>query len=301
MTTITSLTTPGDSSVKFKATHAEPLPTADLEAAVEALDNTGFVKKFAKVDRGIADPAISGQKIGLISFIPAVGAKPNELGVYGFAKLRGNYGNEDESSAAAEKIIREHDSAHTIFHTFVGKPFPMTVSENFADETSEIDIRREEVKAIASAIKNKKKDDSQIAAEMQEREAELHADVCEDKPAAEIEIEDYTTLNVKNAQISWTYIETLKKMKDMRIIIEKARIDIKKANAANPDLSAQFFARFKAAREKAGFKNSDDEYKKGFIRYMLEDVSLPGIDSEDMWADVEQNLVASTPMVSEGM
>ena len=104
-----------------------PLSSSEFKNAISELKSTDFIKKFPRVERQYADPAISLQNIGLISFVPAKGAKPNENGVFGYAKMRGNYPNELEANERSEFIIRNVDSYNTIFSTYVGRPFPITV------------------------------------------------------------------------------------------------------------------------------------------------------------------------------
>jgi hypothetical protein len=126
-----SLTAPADRDREKKwrpEQGAPPLTEDEVEAAISTLDNTSFTVKFSRVDRTYADPPISLQTIGLLSFTPAKGATPNDNGVFGFAKLRGNYASELEAKQRAEAIIRNVDSYHQIYHTYVGRPFPVTAS-----------------------------------------------------------------------------------------------------------------------------------------------------------------------------
>lgn len=276
--TLTSLTTPEDSNARFKPTTAPSLTDEQLSVATEQLINTAFVKKFPMVDRNYADPPLNLQQIGLFSFIPAKGAKPNDRGIYGFAKLRGNFATEIEANQRAEVLIKDHDSTHTIFHTYVGRPFPITVSENYASETSEVDIRKDTVEAVSNTMKIKKDDDKRKAQEMKEREAELLADTSPDKEKELIEQDDYITLKVKKAQLTWTYIEHIKKLKEVKEIIVRTRQQLVEIDAANPSLNEKYYEKYKDARVKAGLKVDDKALSEGFTKYLVEDVKLPGID-----------------------
>ena len=276
--TLTSLTTPEDSNDRFKPTTAPSLTDDQLSVATEQLINTAFVSKFPMVDRNYADPTLNLQQIGLFSFIPAKGAKPNDRGIYGFAKLRGNFATEIEANQRAEVLIKEHDSTHTIFHTYVGRPFPITLSEKYASETSEVDIRKDTVEAVSNTMKIKKDDDKRKAQEMKEREAELLADTSPDKEKALIEQDDYITLKVKKAQLTWTYIEHIKKLKEVKEIIVRTRQQLVEIDAANPSLNEKYYEKYKDARVKAGLKVDDKALSDGFTKYLVEDVMLPGID-----------------------
>jgi hypothetical protein len=275
----TSLTTPGDSSENWKPERAPALTSEEAVCAVDELSKNAFVKKFPKVDRNYADPPIALQQVGLFSFIPAKGATPNEKGIYGFAKLRGNYATEMEAEQRAEQLIRECDSVHTIFHTYVGRPFPVTLNENYAAETSEVDIRRDTIEAVSNTIKEKKADEKRRAQELQEREQELLEDTAKDKPAELIEQDDYITMKVKKAQLTWTYLEHVNKLKEIKDIIVRTRAQLVEADAKNPALIATFYDKYKLARSKAGLKCDEQELSSGFTKYLVEDVELPGIDT----------------------
>ena len=230
----------------------------------------------------MTDPAIELQKIGLFSFLPAKGATPNEKGIYGFAKMRGNYSTENEAEIAAEKIIRDTDSVNVIYHAYVGRPFPLTTSENYARNTSNIDIKKDTVEAVSNAIKNKKSDDKKKADEIKSREEELLADTSPLKDKDLIDEDNYVTLKVKKAQLSWTYLEHVNKLTEIKGLILKTRDDLLFAYTNNPELETKFFDKYKSAREKAGLSTDDFNTSKSFTRYLVEDVSLPGIDIHDV-------------------
>ena len=78
------------------------LSEEEVNEAMTELNNTKFIEKFPKLDRTYQDPQVPMQNIGLISFVPAKGATPNQNGVYGFAKMRGNYCTNAEADQRAE-------------------------------------------------------------------------------------------------------------------------------------------------------------------------------------------------------
>jgi hypothetical protein len=277
----------------------------ETAAAVAENSATEFIKKFPKVDRNFSDPPINLQQIGLISFIPAKGATPNDKGIYGFAKLRGNYANEDEANIRAEELIRDHDSANIIYHTYVGRPFPLTNSKKYAAETSEVDIRKDTTEAVSSKIKEQKKEDQKIAEEMKDRQQELMDDVSGNRPQDDIDLDEYITLNVKKAQLSWTYLEHVTKLREVRGLILKARQDIVDADEVNPSFRDSFFEKYNSARGKSGLETdvNEDQKQNGFLRYLVEDVTLPGIDEIDELVDglveldtVDQKRVTIVPI-----
>ncbi|NBT86524.1 MAG: hypothetical protein EBT45_08565, partial [Alphaproteobacteria bacterium] len=101
-------------------------------------------------------PVLDMQKIGLVSFVPAKGAKPNDRGIYGFAKLRGNFANEAEANERAEFLIKTHDSYHQIYHTYVGRPFPITSSSDYSKEINRVELNKQMTEAIGQDVKEKR-------------------------------------------------------------------------------------------------------------------------------------------------
>jgi hypothetical protein len=113
-----SLTAPSDRdpAKTYKPNQGHPpLSEDEVKNAMSELNNNSFVKKFLRVERRYADPVEPMQRIGLISFVPAKGATPNDKGIYGFAKIRGNYPTDQEASERAEFLIRNADSYHQIY------------------------------------------------------------------------------------------------------------------------------------------------------------------------------------------
>lgn len=273
-----SLTSPEDRDLENKwKPDLSSLPLTNQEAvdAVKDLNITSFTDKFPKIDRTYADPAIAMQNFGLISFIPAKGATPNENGVFGFAKLRGNFSSDIEANQRAEYLIRNVDSYHQIYHTYVGRPFPITVSSSYSAETAEVDIRKETTKTISSSIKNKKEEEQQQIREIKDREEKL---LEESKRESSDPYEDYITLRVKKAQLSFTYLEHIRKMEEIRDIIIKTRKEVIDLDNEYPEFKNTYYEKYMAARQEAGIKESKDDSQGNFIKFLVEEAVLPGID-----------------------
>lgn len=269
-----SLTAPEDRDLVNKWRPDQSFPPLNNQQASKALQEhniTSFIEKFPAVDRTFQDPPVPMQNIGLISFIPAKGAKPNENGVFGFAKLRGNYASELESNQRAEYIIRNVDSYNKIFHTYVGRPFPITVSSQYSSVTEEIDIRKEATSTISNSIKDKKDIEQQQINEIKEREKKL---IEESKNDEVNPYDEYITLKVKLAQISWTYLEHQKKMTELKDIIFKTRLSLTELDDAHPDYKNTYFDKYMEARTNAGIKESSEEAQDNFIKYLVQDADL---------------------------
>jgi hypothetical protein len=274
-----TLTAPEDRDItrRFQLDHAPSLSNQETQNAMESLNITSYVQRFSQVERRYADPPIMNQTIGLFSFIPAKGATPNEKGVYGFAKLRGNYANEDEANAHAEDLIRNVDSYHQIYHTFVGRPFPLTVSSDYSAKISSVDLKKEMTQSIGEDIKKKREQEQKTIEEIQEREKELLADVAK----REEDVADrYTSLKTKKAQLTWTYVETEKKLQQMLTNLARTRKELEDLDQQDPQLKNIYYEKYMDARRKAGFTDVKANNDQSFMKYLVEDLTIPAVDEE---------------------
>ena len=284
------------------------LTETEVSEAMKALNNNSFTDKFPRVDRTYADPPIPMQNIGLLSFTPAKGATPNENGVFGFAKVRGNYATPMEADQRAEFIIRNVDSYHQIYHLYVGRPFPITSSSEYSAETSEVDIRREATKTVSSHIKQQKDEEQKEVRDMKEREEKMLA---ESKKAREDDgngaavggdpYEKYITLSVKKAQLSWTFLEHLKKLKEVRDIIIKTRKEIAELDNEHPDFRDKYFDKYMKAREDAGLDTNVREEQDNFIMYMVEEAVIPTIDTDEVIPEIPDVKVGSSTTYNKSL
>jgi Family of unknown function (DUF5832) len=269
-----SLTTPEDRDKvnRWKPEQTvPPLTDAETAEALSSLNNTSFTEKFPRVDRTYADPAIPLQTIGLLSFIPSKGATPNENGVYGFMKLRGNFSTQIEADQRAEYLIRNFDSYHSIFHAYVGRPFPITVNSKFAAETNEIDIRKEMTKSVSENIKDKKDEEYRTIQEIKQKEEALLADT---KREDVDPYDEYITQRVKLAQLSFTYLEHQKKMAEVRDIIIKTREKVSDMDTEFPEFKNTYFEKYMEARRQAGLSENKETTEANFIKFLVEDAPL---------------------------
>lgn len=264
-----SLTAPADRvrDAKWKPQGGEkPLSNKETEAAVTELSDHSYAENFRRVERRYADPVDPLQRFGLFSFIPAKGSTPNKNGVYGFAKMRGSFSTNIEADEKAEDILRNVDSYHRIYHTYVGRPFPCCTTSDFSSETREIDIRKDMKDSVSASIRKQKKSDQREIAEVNEREKMLKETVVRDEDDQD-PLEWYTTLNVKRAQVSWTYLETLKKLQEMKTTILDTRKQIDEIDEKSPEYREKYFERYCKARDECGLDNSPDQ--NTFLKFMV--------------------------------
>jgi len=275
-----TLTAPSDRdrSVPFRLDQdAPPLNDQEIKEAMKELNVTAFVERFRSLERKYTDPLMEMQQIGLVSFVPAKGAKPNDQGVYGFAKLRGNFATPENANERASLLIRTVDSYHQIYHTFVGRPFPLTTSSDYSKEVSRVDLQKETSDAIKEDVKLKRQKEQQEIEEIKNKEKELLADVAKTQEDMD---DHYTTLRVKKAQLVWTYSETDKKMRQMCGLIAKARKEIEELDASNPELKTVYFNKYMDARRKAGLSTDQQSADESFMKYLVEDLHIPAVEAE---------------------
>jgi hypothetical protein len=264
-----SLTSPADKNETDPKSYnlAASLTEEEVKHAMSELSVKDFVNKFPRFEKFYADPKYENQVHCLVSFFPAKGAKPDEDGVYGMLKVRGTFATQDEADLKAESLIRNVDSFHSIYHTYVGRPFPLAATKKYICETKDIDIKKKVVETTSEEVRKKREEEKQAMEEIKEREAELLKDVGK----SEIDPQDrYIELMVKKSQLTWTYNETMKKMNEMRTNIIKSRSELAELRAQNEDYHTQFFDRYMEARKKSGLPDDDNS----FIKYMCEDLDL---------------------------
>lgn len=270
----TSLTAPWDTNkhVETSLKQGIILNETEVEHALDELVVSDLLKKFPRVEKFYADPLYNNQLLCLHSFVPSKGATPDEKGCYGFMKCRGTFMNEKEANDRAEFIIRNVDSFHSIYHSYCGRPFPVTLSQQYVKECSEVDIKKDIVDSFSTDIKKKKLDEEKIMKEISEKEKILLNDVKEDTPKDPLD--SYIELRVKKAQLYWTYKENQKKLEHVKDIVLKTSEQISELDKSNPEFKASYFERYKSAREQAGLVNDDKTYNESFVRFMADDTEL---------------------------
>lgn len=231
-----------------------------------------------QVDRYYTDPAQIGQKTALVSFVPSAGAKPDKDNIYGMMKVRGVYESDLDANNRAEFLIKNVDSYHEIFHCHVGRPFPITDNDRYAHYVQKIDVKNKTTEVISEDIMNKRREEKQEVQEMKEREEQLLSDSKRaEQGLPQDEYDEYITLNVKRAQLLWTYKETLKKFESMRQGYETAVSRIKELDDSNPNYKHDYMEKYMKARRDSGIPDDQDS----FVKFM-------GLDINTTWENVEK-------------
>ena len=267
-----SLLSPQDKPAAQNEAIAPPPPQVDISPKqLEELHKELNVDiRQYQVDRYYTDPAQIGQKIALVSFVPSSGAKPDKDNIYGMMKVRGVFENESDANIRADFLIRNVDSYHEIFHCHVGRPFPITTNNKYAHYVQKIDIKKKTTEIISEDIINKRQDEKQTVSEIKEREEKM---LEESKRAEEglpmDEYDEYITLNVKRAQLLWTYKETMKKFETMKESYEQSVKRIQELDEKCPNYQHDYMEKYMDARRDSGLPDDKDS----FVKYMALDVS----------------------------
>lgn len=255
---------------------APDLSQEQQRAALSVLYDTTFVTRFPRVERRFADAPVPLQNFALFSFTPAKGATPNEKGIYGMAKIRGNYATDIEAQTAASDLIKS-DSYNKVYATHVGRPFPITLSSDFSAAVDEVDLDKEVKKIYADHVRKEREKEQKDIEDIKEREKNLLEDV---QKTEEDPLERYTVLKTKKAQLTWTYLETEKKMEQMRTLVARARKELEEIDEKHPDAKDKFYDKYVEARRQANLPTDRDVLQNSFMRFMVEDVAIPAIDEE---------------------
>jgi hypothetical protein len=265
-----SLTAPldkNDTDPKSYKLNSPPLNDEETKEALKELNVKEYVNKFPRFEKFYADPKLDSQVHCLVSFTPSNGSSPDKDGVYGMLKVRGTFETQDEADLRAEYLIRNVDSYNKIFHSYVGRPFPLSSNGKYICETKDIDIKKKVVEITSEEIRKKRDEEKKTMEEIKEREKELLEDV---KKTDTDPYDRYIELMVKKSQLTWTYSSTMKKMDEMKTNILRAREELSELRTKNEDYHTKFFDRYMDARKKSGLPDTDDS----FIKYMCEDIDL---------------------------
>ncbi len=251
---------------------APELDATEAKVAFDALCKPLY-KSIVRVKQ---DDLISGQIFGLFSFTPARGASANKHGIFGTAKLRGNFATIEAANDTAELIIRTVDSQNEIYTVKVGQEFPLTKEPKFSaafesvkldDQVSEVEKQRHK----EDELRNKKE-----RKQLFDREQQLLA---ENKEILEGKYEEdpldvYIRARVKRSQLKWTLEDNLRKIeKEVRPAYDAAVKEVLDMQLKDPTLKERYLEKYVQARKEAGIETEFKETgtQTDFIKYLTEE------------------------------
>jgi len=281
--------------MSFKITPSDVnIPVLTDEQLLSAKTEMFHPVTFPKVNRRFVDPSKQGEpRFALMSYIPK---RDDEMTVFleeikqtlskkhkarleqlenrqdivhGVLKIRGAYHTPAEAEARSEEIIREIDSANSIFTCVIGVPYPL-VSSGQSLDLEEIDLQKETEKTIIQNVREKRKKEQKEIEEMKQREEELMKDT--NKDPHEREEEDYIEHRVKLAHLRYTINEHHKKRTEC-IALEKDCVqwllDVKNKH---PEYEKNYMTKYLDARKKANIPEEQDG--EGFMKYMKDPIYI---------------------------
>lgn len=238
----------------------QPLNDEEMKVARVALKNKVFMNlEFPKTQKFRDDPAINGQRYGLISFYPSKNATPDEDGCFGVLKVRGTFQTMKEADDWSENLVRNYDSMSEIDFIFVGKDFPIMVDNTiYTRTTREIDVSKKCDETFKSTMKTKASKEEQDKKEVFERQKAL-LDKTHQKEQATIfkDLDYYIQLRVKKANALMLIDNAQQKTKEAKAVIEKTNNDIEEIEKENPDYKEEYLQKYKNALSAVGASTSD--------------------------------------------
>lgn len=246
---------------------AEPLTKQELKEAKKTCVKPQWLG-FPRHRISRKDPEIRDQSIGIHSFVPSSGAKPDKDGCYGIIKLRGNFRTEADANDWCSKLLKECDSWSEFCLSRVGEEFPLTNDDKFFRDVTEIDVK-EKLDSIAKEhVKSQRRKEQQDAHEVSTRTQELYRDTQKDREEAISDIDFYTTLQVKRATLMLRIDEYKKALRESENIVVNAETEIRKLDLSHPEYKKQYKSKYSEGLQKVGV---EDPSENQIIKYFPND------------------------------
>lgn len=247
---------------------ARSLTEEELEAAKNELVNAEYLKlNFPRTIKVRNDPPLAQQNYFVFCFTPSKNATPDADGCFGTLKFRGAFPTPKECEELCERLILNVDSYNENIIGYVGRDFPLTVdTSKYCLSTKEVDIRSKMDSVARDSIKAQRENDKREMEEIQQRRQELLADTSADKQTSIDDIDYYTTLRVKRANIRMLQEECEKKLKECGKILKKTTSEINSLDEAHPEYKKEYESKYRAALDQVG--SSGDPNSNKMIEYM---------------------------------
>lgn len=254
--------------------NAKDLTPSESALASKQLINKSFIElSFPKRLKQRVDPPISGQKFCVFTFVPSKDAIPDKDGVFGYSKIRYVSGTEDEAYSFAENIVRTFDSVNENLVGYVGKDFPITLSNDYCATTKEIDIRMGMDAAAKHNFQKQKEADDKEVREIQERQRKLVSEKNNEKDTENgsqpEDLDYYLTLIVKlaNVEVAFDKLETQKQ--EYEKLFKTTKENIETLNTKFPEYKKQYMEKYKQSLETCGANPADNPLIKKMEKYTL--------------------------------
>jgi hypothetical protein len=243
-----------------------PMTEEQAAVATKELTNSSYLKlKFPRVVRTRRDPPLANQNFYMFTFVPSKEARPDSDGCFGVMKQRGTFSTPTEAEEWAENIIRNTDSYSENIIGYVGADFPLSVDSKYCLSTKEVDVRTKMDTISRDNIRAQRENDKKEMEEVQERRRNLLADTEQSKAEVTNDLEYYTTLRVKRANILMLQEECENKLKECSKIHATTTSEIEELDEKFPEYIKEYESKYKIALDAIGGTAGDNkmlEYMK---------------------------------------
>lgn len=224
----------------------------------------GQLKSYPKVVRTNADPPVSGQNLGCVSYMLFKEPQKTKSGktVVGFFKLRGNWVDKSQAENHSVKIIREVDSKFPIKIAPIGLWVPITEDSDLEQEVREVNTGPDG-ELEDKALQEKRDEQKRIMREVKEREEQFknEGDIYDDP----LSLDFYAMKRVTNNRLN----EMLEiKRRNLESLEQKAVITrkiLKRIEQEKPEYKDQWIDRYNEKRHEGGipdYRPSEKEFEE---------------------------------------
>jgi hypothetical protein len=253
------------------------VPALNADQIAAAVADLYVRAPYAAVNRRAVDPVWGTEpRFALFSYIPSPTAVADTDGLFGVAKVRGVFFTQEEADKRAEQLVRDVDSANSIFSCLVGVPFPIATS-GFARELKQVDVDKAVDAVTETREREKQTRDRREMRDIEKRREALLADVDAAKPVDPQET--YGMNRVKLAQLRVHLAELTKKTREARAlkarVIERLRADA----ADDPRLESNYMEKVLESRRAAHIPVEMD--LTGYMLYMSQPIDADDDDEEE--------------------
>jgi hypothetical protein len=237
-----------------------PLNEEELSVAKKELIDINFImSKYGRERKFRIDSNVVGQSIGVITFKPSKGAKPDKRGCFGVVKVRGNYPNTSEADKRCDVLLTEDENCD-IDMPLVGKEFPLMVNnELYTYSVRDVDTKQIITDTTSSLMKEKEEKDEKEKKAMLEKQKQLLDETNEEEK--EKTLTDYAL-----------YEQLRTKKANNLYVIEKCKNNLVKCQE-NID---------NALKEISEIDGKFPSYKNDYIKNYIDEIKQVGIDPKQM-------------------
>jgi len=224
-----------------------------------------LVRSFPRIERLQTDPKLHGQLYCVISY--NLFDKPLAHGVMGMMKCRGTFGTEAEAETHIANLLRNVDSQSMYFIGLVGTWMPISMCEDSAEQTQEINLDPDQVEAAHNQqLKDQEAKDRKKAEQIVDREKQLREDTDPRKKEDTDSIDYYITM-IYGLRANESQLSHFKKgQKKVEKNIAKYKSEINRLNRKNPQYKNTWQNRQREVLQQMGVdenKIGQNQYKTG--------------------------------------